>query len=99
MSYQELTAGSPLTGQVPEQAPRNARRLRRSKISRFGWKLWISSPAVHAMWLTCACRACCEGTLQPPFQGARLVQVNDETARQIPGVVKIVHEGDFAARG
>ena len=33
--------------------------------------------------------------MQPPFQGAKLVRVNDEVARQIPGVVKIVHDGDF----
>ena len=33
--------------------------------------------------------------LEPRFKARELVRVNDEGARQIPGVIKIVKEGDF----
>jgi CO/xanthine dehydrogenase Mo-binding subunit len=95
VSYQELTAGSPLTGQVPEQAPSGAPvPLVEDKPLRLEALDIVSGRAryVADVRLPGMLRG---HVLQPPFQGARLVRVNDETARRIPGVVKIVHEGAF----
>jgi nicotinate dehydrogenase subunit B len=94
-SYQELTANAPLTGVVPEAAAGSAPiamaedaplRLEAPDIVT-GRARYVADLRLPGMLRG--------HVLHPPFQQARLVEVNDEVARQIPGVVKIVREGDF----
>lgn len=94
-SYQELTAGAPLTGVVPEAAagsapvaPAEDAPLRLEGLDIVsGRARYVADVRLPGMLRG--------HVLRPPFQQARLVQLNDEVARQIPGVVKIVREGDF----
>jgi CO/xanthine dehydrogenase Mo-binding subunit len=95
VSYQALTSGSPLTGLVPEPAPNTAPVARaEDKPLRLEALDIVSGRAryVADVRLPGMRRG---HVLHPPFQGARLIRVNDEAARQIPGVVKIVKEDDF----
>lgn len=95
VSYQELTAGSPLTGQVPEQVPiMTPAGSVEDKPLRLEALDIVSGRARYAadVRLPGMLRG---HVLEPPYQGARLVRVNEEAAGQIPGVVKIVHEDDF----
>ncbi len=95
VSYADLTAGSPLTGLVPEGMASGAPvagvedaplRLEALDIAT-GRARYVADVRLPGMLRG--------HVLQPPFQGARLVRVNVERARQLPGVVKIVEEGDF----
>ena len=96
VSYQELTAPVPLTGLVLEGAASPAPPFAsvEDKPLRLEALDIVSGHARYAadVRLPGMLRG---HTLQPPFQGAKLVRVDDEVARQIPGVVKIVHDGDF----
>lgn len=94
-SYQELTAGAPLAGLVPELAaslapiaPAEDKPLRIED-----WDI-VSGHAryVADVRLPGMLRG---HVLHPPFQQAQLVQVDDKAALQAPGVVKVVREGDF----
>jgi nicotinate dehydrogenase subunit B len=95
VSYQELTAGNPLSGQVPDQVPTAAPVApAEDKPLRLEAADIVSGRARYVADVRLA--GMLRGhVLQPPYQGARLVRVNDEAARQIPGVVRIVQEGDF----
>lgn len=94
-SYQELTASAPLTGVVPETAassvpiapPEDAPLRLEAMDIVTGLARYVSDVRLPGMLRGQVLRA--------PFQQARLVQVNDDVARQVPGVVKIVREGDF----
>jgi CO/xanthine dehydrogenase Mo-binding subunit len=94
LSYQELAAGDPLRGLVPEGAPaarapaeHEPRRLEAVDIvtgaARYPADVrlpgMLRGHAVHA-----------------PGPGARLVSLEDREARGLPGVVSIVREPDFA---
>jgi CO/xanthine dehydrogenase Mo-binding subunit len=94
VSYQELTAPAPLTGLVLEGAASPAPSSVEDKPLRLEAPDIVSGHARYTadVRLPGMLRG---HILQPPFQGAKLVRVNDEVARQIPGVVKIVQEGDF----
>ena len=94
VSYQELTAPAPLTGLVLEGAASPAPPNVEDKPLRLEAPDIVSGHARYAadVRLPGMLRG---HILQPPYQGAKLVRVNDEVARQIPGVVKIVQDGDF----
>jgi len=94
-SYQELTASAPLTGVVPEAAASSAPIAPAEDAP-----LRLEGPDIVAGRARYVADLRLPGMLRghvlhPPFQQARLVQVSDDVARQIPGVVKIVREGDF----
>jgi CO/xanthine dehydrogenase Mo-binding subunit len=95
VSYQDLTASTPLTGLVPEAAPSLAPGAPPEDAP-----LRVEGPDIVSGRARFVADVRLPGMLRghvlhPPFQQARLVRVNDEVARQIPGVVTIVHEGDF----
>jgi len=95
VSYQELTAQAPLTGLVTEgsASPAPAGSVE-DKPLRLEASDIVTGKARYAadVRLPGMLRG---HVLQPPFQGAKLVRVNDETAGQVPGVTKVVKDGDF----
>lgn len=94
VSYQQLTAGDPLTGVVPAEvritAPTPVEdkplRLEASDIVR-GHARYVADVRLPGMLRG--------HVLHAPYQGARLVRVNTAAARQVPGVVQVVKDGDF----
>jgi len=94
-SYQELAASAPLSGVVPEAAasPAPLAPVEDAPLRLEGPDI-VSGRAYYAPDLRLP--GMLRGhVLHPSFQQARLVHVSDDVARQIPGVVKIVLEGDF----
>jgi len=95
VSFAELVAAEPLQGPVPEEpvvpytpAPLDSAPLRLEArdivLGRARYAADVRLPGMlrgHA--------------LHPPAAGAHLESVNDRAARAMPGVVAVVHDGDF----
>ncbi len=95
LAYNELAADEPLTGEVPERvtgvraaAPTEDTPLRLEALDivtgRARYAADVRLPGMLRGHV-----------LHPPRRGARLVTVDERAARNIPGVVTIVREGDF----
>ena len=90
-SYGELVAGTPLVGDIPDSAVRQPRDLepvtddRRAIVT--GAARFIADLRLPGMLFG--------RVLHPQIQGARLVSLDDRTARAIDGVVAVHRDGDF----
>lgn len=93
-SYAELVDDAPIAGEAPPATPRVAPPRERAPL-RLEARAIVTGQARFAadVRLPGMLRG---HALVPPVYGARLVKLDDASARAMPGVVAVVHEGDFA---
>ena len=93
--YAELTANAPLTGLVPESVAVRAPGPVEDRPQRAEGIAIVSGRATYAadVRLPGMLRG---HVLHAPYQNARLLKIRTDLAWQVPGVVRIVREDDFA---
>lgn len=95
VSYTELVAQQPLSGIVPDDMP-----CAQMSVLDDGSPMRLEAYAILTGQAKYPADVRLPGmlrghVLQPPSPSARLVQLDDRAARALPGVIAIVHEGDF----
>ncbi len=92
--YAELVREAPIAGEAPEIAPRVPAPTERAPL-RLEARAIVTGTARFAADLRLP--GMLRGhALAPPVDGARLVKLDDTAARAMPGVVAVVHDGEFA---
>ncbi len=93
-SYAELAGEAPIAGDAPETTPRVPPPVERAPL-RLEARAIVTGQGRYAadVRLPGMLRG---HALSPPVYGSRLVKLDDSAAREMPGVVAVVHEGDFA---
>ncbi len=95
LSYAELTENEPLQGIIPEHLKTKlVAVLASSAPERIEALDIVTGRARYAADVVLP-GMLCGSVPHPPVQGARLISVNDKTARQMPGVVSVVKGEQF----